>query len=182
MHTPRTATQRIPLGRTALWLALSIWTISLLRAPLHALGGSFLHLVNLVFHEAGHVVSAPFGSFMMSLGGSLLQVIVPLVCACALLFQHDDRFGASVCVWWAGESLIDLAPYIDDARSLRLMLLGGPAAEVEGHDWEAILMALGWLHLDHTIASGAWYLGAAMMAGALVYSFFLLRSLFTSNA
>ena len=98
---------------------------------------------------------------MMSLGGSLLQLIVPLVCAWAFLFQQDDPFGASVCVWWAGENLLDLSPYIDDARSLNLMLLGGPAAEVEGHDWEAILMALGWLHLDHTIANWAWYLGAA---------------------
>ena len=114
-----------------------------------------------MFHEAGHIVFAPFGGFMMSLGGSLLQLIVPIVCAWAFLFQQDDPFGASVCVWWTGESLLDLSPYIDDARSLQLMLLGGPAAEVEGHDWEAILMALGWLHLDHTIANWAWYFGAA---------------------
>jgi hypothetical protein len=182
MYTPRTTPQAFPWGRAALLLGLSIWTVSLLRTPLPALGNSFLHLINLVFHEAGHVVFAPFGAFMMSLGGSLLQVIVPLACACAFLFQQDDRFGASVCVWWAGESLLDLAPYIDDARSLQSMLLGGPAAEVEGHDWEAILMALGWLHLDHAIAKGAWYLGAAAMVGALVYSFFLLRSSLTSNA
>ena len=154
MHSSRTATQGIPPGRAALWLGLSIWTVSLLRSPLHALGGSILHLINLVFHEAGHVVFAPFGSFMMSLGGSLLQVIVPLVCAWAFRFQQDDRFAASVCVGGPGESLFDLAPYIDDARSLQLMLLGGPAAEVEGRDWEAILMAL----------------------GSLVYSFFALRS------
>jgi len=141
-----------------------------------------MHLVNLVFHEAGHVLFAPFGSFMMSLGGSLLQVIVPLACAWTFLIQQEDAFGASVCVWWAGESLLDLAPYIDDARSLQLMLLAGPAAEVEGHDWEAILMALGWLHLDHAIARGAWYFGAATMAGALAYAFFLLRSPFQSNA
>ena len=147
--------------------------MSLLRTPLPQLGGSFIHLINLVFHEAGHIIFAPFGSFMMSLGGSLFQVLMPLVCAGAFLFQQDDPFGASVCVWWAGESLLDLAPYIDDARSLQLMLLGGPAAEVEGHDWEAILMALGWLHLDHTIARVAWYSALRLMLGALVYSFFL---------
>ena len=135
-----------------------------------------MHLINLVFHEAGHVVFAPFGSFMMSLGGSLLQVIVPLACAWAFFFQQDDRFGALVCVWWAGESLLDLSPYIDDARSLQLMLLGGPAAEVEGHDWEAILMSLGWLHLDHTIAMTVWACGCALMIGSLVCCFFLLRS------
>jgi hypothetical protein len=182
MNAPRTAAQRFPIGRAILVLGLVIWTFSLLRTPLPALAGSFMHLVNLVFHEAGHIVFAPLGSFMMSLGGSLLQVIVPIVCACALLFQQEDRFGASVCLWWAGESLLDLAPYIDDARSLQLMLLGGPAAEVEGHDWEAILTALGWLHLDHTIARAAWYCGAALMLGSLFYSFFALRSSASSHA
>lgn len=135
-----------------------------------------------MFHEAGHILFAPLGSFMMSLGGSLLQVIVPLACAWAFLFQQEDPFAASVCVWWAGESLLDLSPYIDDARSLQLMLLGGPAAEVEGHDWEAILMALGWLHLDHTIARFAWYGGAVVMLGSLVYSFFVLRSSLSSSS
>ena len=148
----------------------------LLRTPLPALAQSFMHLPNLVFHEAGHIIFAPFGDFMMTLGGSLFQVLIPLVCAGALLFQQDDPFGASVCVWWAGESLLDLSPYIDDARSLQLMLLGGPAGAVEGHDWEAILTALGWLHLDHAIAEGAWYLGAAVMAGALASGFFIVRT------
>jgi len=181
MDTPRATHLGASLGRAALCTGLAIWTVSLLRTPLPALGGSFMHLINLVFHEAGHVVFAPFGSFMMSLGGSLLQVIVPLVCAWAFFFQQDDRFGASVCVWWAGESLLDLSPYIDDARSLRLMLLGGPAAEVEGHDWEAILMSLGWLHLDHTIAKAVWMCGCALMVGSLVYSFLFLRSSLSSD-
>lgn len=129
-----------------------------------------MHLINLVFHEAGHIILAPFGAFMMTLGGSLFQVIIPLVCAWAFWFQQEDRFAAAICLWWAGESLLDLSPYIDDARSLSLMLLGGPAAEVEGHDWEAILMSLGWLHLDHTIARLAWFSGAALMLGSLMYA------------
>jgi hypothetical protein len=83
----------MPLDRSALWIALAIWTVFLLRTPLPALGDSFIHLINLVFHEAGHILFAPFGSFMMSPGGSLLQVIVPLTCAWAFLLQQDDRFG-----------------------------------------------------------------------------------------
>ena len=159
-----------------MWLGLMIWTFSLLRTPLPALGGSFLHLINLGFHEAGHVLFSPFGQFLTTIGGSLLQLIVPLVCAWAFFFQQHDRFGASVCVWWAGQSLLDLAPYINDARSLQLMLLGGPADEIEGHDWEAILAALGWLHLDHALARAAWGVGACVMGGALAYSCSLLRS------
>jgi hypothetical protein len=152
------------------WAGVLIWTISLLRTPLPELAGSFMHLVNLPFHEAGHILLMPFGDFMMSLGGSLLQVLLPIVCAWVFLFRQDDPFAASICVWWTGESLLDLSPYIDDARSLQLMLIGGPASEVEGHDWEAILMALGWLHLDHFIARLSWGVGAALMIGALIWA------------
>jgi hypothetical protein len=168
MSLSRSPLHPAELGRLLLWIAFVVWTISLLRKPWPLLADSFMHLVNLPFHEAGHILFMPFGPFMMSLGGSLLQVLVPAICAGALLFQQDDAFGASICLWWTGESLIDLAPYIDDARSLQLMLLGGPAAEVEGHDWEAILAALGWLHLDHALARGVYAIGATVMAAALV--------------
>ena len=106
-----------------------------------------------------------------------MQILIPLICAGTFLFQQDDRFGASVCVWWTGESLLDLAPYINDARDLKLMLLGGPADEVEGHDWEAILTSLGWIHLDHAIARGVWWTALAIMMGALVWSFILILEL-----
>jgi hypothetical protein len=42
-------------------------------------------------------------------------------------------------------------------------------------------MALGWLHLDHTIAKGAWYCGAASMLGSLAYSFFVIRASSRAN-
>ena len=146
----------------------------LLRGPLDFASSSFVHLINLVFHEAGHIIFAPFGQFMMTLGGSLLQILIPLICAGAFFFQQEDPFGASVCVWWTGESLVDLAPYINDARDLKLMLLGGPADEVEGHDWEAILASLEWMRFDHAIARGAWWTGVAIMIGALVWSAMIL--------
>ena len=110
MHSSRTANPGPWLGRGALWLCLAIWTISLLRRPLPELGGSLIHPVNLAFHEAGHVVFAPLGSFMMSLGGSLFQLIVPLACAWALLFQQEDPFGASVCGWRGSTSTTRLPP------------------------------------------------------------------------
>ena len=112
---------------------------------------SVLHLPNLIFHEAGHVLFSPFGRFMTVLGGSLFQVLVPVVCAIAFLRQKD-AFAAAVCTWWAGQNLLDLAPYIADARALQLVLLGGhTGAEVEGHDWEYLLTALGWMQHDRTL-------------------------------
>jgi hypothetical protein len=157
-------------GRALVLVGLVVWTWQFARAPMGAeVMDSFLHLPNLVFHEAGHVLFSPFGRFMTVLGGSLFQVIVPIVFAAAFLKQRDT-FGAAVCTWWAGENLLDLAPYIADSRALQLILLGGhTGAEVEGHDWEYLLTAMGWLHHDRTLGLAAHRLGLIVMAGALVW-------------
>jgi hypothetical protein len=165
------------MWRWALLGVLLWWTGRFALHPLdggHA-GGSFLHLVNLPFHEAGHVLLSPFGPFMTALGGSLMQLIVPLACAASFV-RREDRFAAAVCVWWAGQSLVDLAPYVADARALQLVLLGGfTGAEVEGHDWEAILAALGWLHRDRQLGMAAHLAGTATMVCALVAAAWLTR-------
>ncbi len=158
------------VGRLLLLAALAVWTVAFFRRPLGVLGDSSLHLIDLVFHEAGHIIFAPLGRFMTMLGGSLMQILVPLVCAGALLVKNRDPFGAAVCLWWGGQNFLDLAPYIDDARALQMVLLGGhTGAEVEGHDWEAILTQLGWLHLDHALARDARVVGSLLMVGALVW-------------
>jgi hypothetical protein len=158
------------LGRLAVVTGVAVWTVSLVAAPMDDVMDSVLHMINLPFHEAGHILFLPLGRFMTILGGSLMQVLVPAVCGLALYVQNRDPFGAALCAWWMGENLLDLAPYINDARALNLMLLGGPANAVEGHDWEAILTSLGWLHLDHRLATGAHFIGAAIMVSALVWA------------
>jgi hypothetical protein len=165
----------VRLGRAALLLALLAWTWHFARAPLAAAGDSILHVPNLVFHEAGHVLFAVFGRFASVLGGSLFQVALPVGLGVAFL-RRDDTFGAAVCTWWAGQNLVDVAPYIADARALQLVLLGGyTGAEVEGHDWEFLLSEMGWLHLDRSLGLAAHRLGLAVMAGAIVWGFFTTR-------
>jgi hypothetical protein len=162
-----------PLQRVAKRLFLALlawWTMRFAAHPLDGtfVAGSFLHLVNLPFHEAGHVLFSPFGAFMTSLGGSLLQVAVPVTCAVSFA-RREDWFATCVCTWWAGQNLVDLGPYIADARALQLILLGGyTGAEVEGHDWEAILATLGLLQSDRAIGMAAHVLGSAVMAGAVI--------------
>jgi len=166
------------LGRALLLALLAWWTWQFVPHPLDwsRMNASFLHLVNLPFHEAGHILFTPFGEFLTILGGSLFQVIVPIVCAGALA-RRDDWFGAAACGWWAGESLVDVAPYIADARALQMPLLGGgTGAEVEGHDWEGILGRLGLLHLDHTLGMGVHVAGSVVMIAALVLGAWLLLS------
>jgi hypothetical protein len=157
--------------RGALVLGLAIWTFQFARTPLSDDAmNSFLHLPDLVFHEAGHIIFSPLGRFMTVLGGSLLQFLIPVIAAIAFIRQ-EEKFGAAVCAWWAGQNLVDLAPYIADARALRMVLLGGKTgAEVEGHDWEFILTQLGITHLDRQIGMTAYGLGLLIMVAALVYA------------
>ena len=119
-----TAPERSHLGLIVacgiLWLVLVVlgWSFLTLSIERSQMSPSFTHFiiynVNLVFHEAGHVIFIPLGRFMSILGGSLLQVLVPLLCTVVFLTRHLDPFAASVTLWWTGQSLIDLAPYINE--------------------------------------------------------------------
>jgi hypothetical protein len=159
-------------GRLLLLIALARWTWLFLAWPMRedVIGASFLHLVSLPFHEAGHIIFSPLGDLMTSLGGSLAQVLVPIICGVAFLTTSPNPFGAAVMCWWAGENLLDVAVYINDARALVLTLLGGhTGAEVEGHDWEHILQLTNLSVHDHQIAWTTHAIGAVMMIAALVW-------------
>ena len=154
-------------------MLLARWTFLFLAWPMRedVIGASFLHLINLPFHEAGHALFSPFGEFMTTLGGSLMQVLVPLICAGAFLTTHWNPFAAATMGWWTGQNLMDVAIYINDARALQLTLIGGQTgAKVEGHDWERILVLTRSLHLDHRIANMTQFLGAAVMIGCLSWA------------
>jgi hypothetical protein len=64
-----------------------------------------------------------------------------------------------------------VAPYIADARELKMVLLGGmTGAEVEGHDWEYLLTAMGMLHRDHAIAKTVQAIGIVTMIAGLAWA------------
>src|SRR5690606_34248133 len=78
------------------------------------IGGSFLHSVNLPFHEYGHLMFSPFGTFWMFLGGSLFQILLPLFPLAYFMVWQRDNFAAAMMLWWCGQNFIDVAPYIAD--------------------------------------------------------------------
>ena len=140
-------------------------------------GEIFLHAINLPFHEAGHVVFRPFGSFMTSLGGTLGQFIIPSICFYAFLIKHTNPFAAAVCFWWIGENFIDIAPYINDARAGDLPLIGGNfghSSPYGFHDWEYLLTETGLIKQDQMIASTTFFIGSVLMVLALVWAAYLL--------
>ena len=95
-------------GRAALYLVLLIWGGRLMTSSIQSnyVGESFLHLINLPFHEAGHIFFSPFGRFLQFLGGTLGQWLVPFIVLCAFVVRGNP-FGASVGLWWLGESFLE---------------------------------------------------------------------------
>lgn len=166
-------------GRALLFIVLLIWGGVFIFSSIESQSAqnSLWHLVNLPFHEAGHIFFRLLGTFMTSLGGSLFQLFMPVLCAVVLLVKTRDNFGASVCVWWLGENFMDLAPYINDARALQLPLLGGNTGESSPygfHDWEYILTETGLLRYDRTLAHFSYSLGILFMILAFAWGGYLL--------
>jgi len=173
------------LCRGLFLLALALWGLSFLCKPLEGeeIMSSFMHLINLPFHEAGHVVFSPFGRFIQVLGGTLGQLLVPMIVAGSFLAKRNP-FGAAVGGWWLGQSLLDCAPYVNDARAGELMLIGGVTGKdvADYHDWEVMLGRLGWIDYDHIIARIFWSLGALVMIASLAWGATLLWRQWRSRA
>jgi hypothetical protein len=173
-------------GRALLLAVLVIWGVSMMGASVasNAVGESWLHLVNLPFHEAGHIIFGVFGEFIGSLGGTLGQLLMPLICCVVLLLQTRDPFGASVALWWFGQNFLDIAPYINDARAGQLPLLGGNfghSAPYGFHDWEYLLTETGLIRMDHQIAQASHILGSLIMLLAMVWGGVLIYRQWTAG-
>jgi len=125
------------------------------------IGGSFMHNINLAFHEFGHVLFMPFGHFMMILGGSLFQIMMPLIALFSFSLQMRDNFAAAIMLWWTGQSFIDVAPYIADAKYRALPLIRGMGEE--SHDWGNLLTMLNRVDSAGTYANLAFTMGCLLM-------------------
>lgn len=126
----------------------------LVTTDLRSMGSSLVlfmvHNVNLVFHEAGHWIFGVFGSETLTiLGGSLNQILIPLVVAVSF-WGRRDTVGFVFGVFWMFENFIDVSVYMADARALELPLIGGLGEEA--HDWRNLFMRWGLLAKDTVIA------------------------------
>jgi hypothetical protein len=119
--------------------------------------------IDLAIHEFGHMLFMPFGiqflgNTMMILGGSLTQVVFPLLFVGYFLRKREDGrrldvFAAIVCLWWSAINLLDVSIYCADSRAGELMLLDGlTGKESDGHDWNNLLTRWGLLEHDTVIA------------------------------
>jgi hypothetical protein len=133
--------------------------------------GGFFAGITFGVHEFGHLLFAFFGEFMTVLGGSLTQLLIPLATA-LLLYRSRDFFGIAVAGAWLSSSLIDLARYIGDARTLDLDLVG--FGENAVHDWAFLLGRVGWLPYDVRLASLTRGIGVVVLLASLGFGGWLV--------
>ena len=121
---------------------------------------SILHNLNLVFHEAGHTIFGLFGEFIGFMGGMLGQLLIPLILVVYFFFK-DQLHSSLIMLWWFGENFLDLAPYIGDAQTQSITLIGGQ------HDFAYLLGRMDWLKYDLLFERWFTNLGALIMALSL---------------
>ena len=172
--TPSTVDSTTFWARIALLAAIMLWwgSITIHGIDWEVIGGSFMHNINLAFHEFGHVFFSPFGTLMMFLGGSLFQILLPLLPLAVFTFQQHDNFSAALMLAWCGQSFIDVAPYIRDAEYRALPLVGG-ATEVN-HDWGNILTMLDAVQSCYTLAKISFGIGLVVMCAGFLWASYML--------
>ncbi|MEW6130620.1 MAG: hypothetical protein AB1757_26550 [Acidobacteriota bacterium] len=126
----------------------------------------FIDGVNLLIHEAGHVVFRPFGEVLMIAGGSLFQVIMPLIFV-GYFVRQKQYFSAALVLFWVGESILYVAIYAGDSLALQLPLVGG---EDVIHDWNYLLGRYGMLKQTAKIAGLIRFVGTLVILSAVVWS------------
>jgi hypothetical protein len=116
-----------------------------------------IHNVNLVFHEAGHLLFGFFGNeTLMILGGSLNQLFIPFVVFSSFFYNRDPTGVTFALIWFFG-NFIDVSIYMADARFLKLPLIGGLG--LEAHDWRNLFNRFDLWGFDQTLSKIIFYVG-----------------------
>lgn len=132
------------------WLVF--YALFLLHAATDDDGFLLIDHVNLIVHEAGHLLFGWLGMTLGLYGGTLLQFLVPL--ALGLYFWHERKTAAvAFVVFVLFENCLYTSVYMADARAqgLPLVTVGDPDAG--GHDWNQILSRWGLLGYDTKLAA-----------------------------
>ena len=175
-HVPERVDRTVYWCRCVILVLFALWGLRLIALDYRTgeMMGSFLHGPLLVFHEAGHVIFSVLGEFIMVLGGSLAQLVMPAILATALLIRNRDPFGAAIGLWFCGVSLLDLAPYVYDSLHPQLILLGGHTGEEGGHDWIYLLRETGLLQHAQGIGALTHLCGAVVVVIAIGWAGWIL--------
>lgn len=160
-------------GHLLLYALFFIWGWCFILHGIDAsvLGASVLHQISQPFHDYGHVMFRPFGSWWMYVGGSLFQIVLPLIPLLYFMVWQRDNFAASLMLWWSGQNMLDVSPWIADAPYRNLSPTSDSGAS---HDWWNLLRMSDALDMAQPLAVLCFALGTLVILSALLWGGFLL--------
>ncbi len=158
-----------PVSRRAGIAWLSFYALFLLYALISRSGFLILDYVNLIIHEGGHFFFSWFGETIHILGGTLGELIVPLLCAIYFFFQREAA-GFAFSIFWFFENFPYIGAYMADARTSVLPLVGSDES-----DWTILFTQWGILAQDQKIGGIIRTLGHLGMLAITVWFAYRLR-------
>ena len=147
-------------------VVLSLYGLFLLYALRDTSGFLFLDNANLMIHEAGHLAFSWGGRTLTILGGTLGELIFPLLCGCYFLF-HRQTYGLAFCLFWFFENFLYVGTYMADARMCALPLINSETGDwtILFGQWDLLLYDV---KIGHFTRSIGW-LGMLGVVGRLGY-------------
>lgn len=161
---------------------LKPWIASLILLPVGLYlilnKGEFIFILdhlNLLFHEGGHGIFSFFGKFIYTLGGTLMQIIIPSLFIFYFFINHQ-RIGIQISLIYLAENLMNIGVYASDARAQRLPLIGKGTY----HDWTYLLSKINLLEYDQFIGNAFYYSAIVVILISLLLPLFM-RDYETAN-
>lgn len=127
-----------------------------------------LDSANLAFHEFGHPFFGAFSERLAVYGGTLGQLVFPLVII-FYFYRRFDTFQMSIGVLWTAQNFFNIAAYMRDARAQQLPLVGGGE-----HDWTEIFTRWSCLQNDVKISD---HLIKFVVLVLLAYTYWLFQKI-----
>lgn len=119
----------------------------------------FIQNVNLIFHEAGHVLFMIFGQFLFALGGTIVELGIPTL-VLLLAIRQQRWFMAAGISWWCMSAWLSVSRYVSDAQERLLPLI---TRDPSTHDWHFLLTRLNLLPYDDVIGAICWGIALACL-------------------
>ena len=152
-----------PVSRLTGIAWLCFYTLFLLYAFADRSGFLIVNYVNLIIHEGGHFFFSWFGNTIMILGGTIGELLVPLLCAIYFFCQRETT-GFAFSTYWLFENFPYIGTYMADARSAALPLVGS-----EESDWTILFGQWGLLAEDQKIGTIMRTLGWLGMLATMIW-------------
>ncbi|HXY24388.1 MAG TPA: hypothetical protein VEI73_07035 [Candidatus Acidoferrum sp.] len=152
-----------PVSRGAGIAWLVFYALFLLYAFLDRSGFLILDWANLMIHEGGHFFFSWFGETIHILGGTLGELIVPLLCA-AYFFWHRQTTGFVFSCFWFFENFPYIGAYMADARAASRPLVGSDES-----DWTILFGQWNLLLQDQKIGGAMRIIGLIGMTATALW-------------